>query len=242
MSSRFRSLPRPLPTVSLRVPAAVLSLAALAAPGAAQDVDRATHGDEAATPQLSLEERTGSFVLRQYQLGCLSQLTYLLGSGKEAVVVDPQRDVEHYLRDAKELGLEIRYVLLTHTNADLDTFVYAASHDLKAPIANLEGLLHALRDYLPSEAAAPEPMVPHLVDLMQAAIDQSQEKVTGDVRLKLYKGNCDVVGRRADVHFNLYSQDVVTFEDDAGSYNQRDAEGFINLNALRLKLLGKRGN
>jgi len=78
-------------------------------------------------------------------------------------------------------------------------------------------------------------------EMLQAAIDQSQEKVTGDVRLKLYKGNCDVVGRRADVNFNLYSQDVVTFEDDAGSYNQRDAEGFIALNALRLKLLGKRG-
>ena len=77
-------------------------------------------------------------------------------------------------------------------------------------------------------------------EMLQAAIDQSQEKVTGDVRMKLYKGSADVVGRRADVSFNLYSQDVVTFEDDAGSYNQRDAEGFIALNALRLRLLGRR--
>jgi argininosuccinate synthase len=50
----------------------------------------------------------------------------------------------------------------------------------------------------------------------------------------------NVVGRKADVAFNLYSQDVVTFEDDAGAYDQRDAEGFIKLNALRLRLLGRR--
>lgn len=77
-------------------------------------------------------------------------------------------------------------------------------------------------------------------EMLQAAIDKSQEQVTGTVRLKLYKGSVNVVGRKADVSFNLYSQDVVTFEDDAGSYNQKDAEGFIKLNALRLKLLGKR--
>ncbi|MGB3739956.1 MAG: argininosuccinate synthase [Pontixanthobacter sp.] len=77
-------------------------------------------------------------------------------------------------------------------------------------------------------------------DMLQAAIDQSQERVSGDVRLKLYKGSVSVVGRRADVSFNLYSQDVVTFEDDAGNYNQRDAEGFIKLNALRLRLLAQR--
>ena len=77
-------------------------------------------------------------------------------------------------------------------------------------------------------------------DMLQAAIDQSQERVSGEVRLKLYKGSVAVVGRRADVSFNLYSQDVVTFEDDAGNYNQRDAEGFIKLNALRLRLLAQR--
>jgi argininosuccinate synthase len=78
-------------------------------------------------------------------------------------------------------------------------------------------------------------------EMLQAAIDHSQQGVTGDVRLKLYKGNAEVVGRRADVNFNLYSEDVVTFEDDAGAYDQQDAAGFIKLNALRLRLLAKRG-
>jgi signal transduction histidine kinase len=64
---------------------------------------------------------------------------------------------------------------LLRTNADLDTFVYAASHDLKAPIANIEGLLNALRDYLPTEAQ--EPMVPRLVGMMEAAILRFQETV-----------------------------------------------------------------
>lgn len=77
-------------------------------------------------------------------------------------------------------------------------------------------------------------------EMMQAAIDHSQSGVTGTVRLRLYKGSADVVGRKADVAFNLYSQDVVTFEDDAGAYDQCDAEGFIKLNALRLILLGRR--
>jgi len=77
-------------------------------------------------------------------------------------------------------------------------------------------------------------------EMLQAAIDHSQAGVTGTVRLKLYKGSVNVVGRKADVAFNLYSQDVVTFEDDAGAYDQRDAEGFIKLNALRLRLLGQR--
>ena len=75
-------------------------------------------------------------------------------------------------------------------------------------------------------------------EMLQAAIDLSQEKVNGTVRVKLYKGRADVVGRKsAD---SLYSEAHVTFEDDAGAYNQSDAEGFIRLNALRLKLLGKR--
>ncbi|WP_298019692.1 argininosuccinate synthase [uncultured Parasphingopyxis sp.] len=77
-------------------------------------------------------------------------------------------------------------------------------------------------------------------EMLQAAIDHSQQQVTGTVRLKLYKGGVHLVGRKADVRFNLYSQDVVTFEDDAGKYDQRDAEGFIKLNALRLRLLGQR--
>ena len=75
-------------------------------------------------------------------------------------------------------------------------------------------------------------------EMLQAAIDVSQRHVTGEVRLKLYKGSCHVVGRRSPM--SLYSPKIVTFEDDAGAYDQRDAEGFIKLNALRLRLLGRR--
>lgn len=75
-------------------------------------------------------------------------------------------------------------------------------------------------------------------EMLQAAVDHSQLKVTGTVRLKLYKGSVSVVGRKSP--HSLYSQRQVTFEDDAGAYDQRDAEGFIKLNALRLRLLGRR--
>lgn len=95
-----------------------LILLATAASSAGQDAESATHGLGAAAPQVSFEERHGDFVIRQYQLGCLSQLTYLLGSGQEAAIVDPQRDVTHYEHDAEELGLDIKWVILTHTNAD----------------------------------------------------------------------------------------------------------------------------
>jgi argininosuccinate synthase len=75
-------------------------------------------------------------------------------------------------------------------------------------------------------------------EMLQAAVDHSQAKVTGTVRLKLYKGSASVVGRKSP--HSLYSEKVVTFEDDQGAYDQRDAEGFIKLNALRLRLLGRR--
>jgi len=75
--------------------------------------------------------------------------------------------------------------------------------------------------------------------MLQALIDESQTHVTGTVRLKLYKGNVAVVGRKSP--YSLYSQKVVTFEEDSGAYNQVDAEGFIRLNALRLRLLAARG-
>ncbi|MBB3982868.1 argininosuccinate synthase [Sphingobium fontiphilum] len=75
-------------------------------------------------------------------------------------------------------------------------------------------------------------------EMLQAAVDYSQQKVTGTVRLKLYKGGVYVVGRKSP--YSLYSEKVVTFEDDAGAYDQRDAAGFIKLNALRLRLLGRR--
>ncbi|NCP15161.1 MAG: argininosuccinate synthase [Sphingomonadales bacterium] len=75
-------------------------------------------------------------------------------------------------------------------------------------------------------------------EMLQAAIDHSQDKVTGTVRLKLYKGLASVVGRKSP--FSLYSEAHVTFEDDAGAYDQKDAEGFIKLNGLRLRLLARR--
>ena len=75
-------------------------------------------------------------------------------------------------------------------------------------------------------------------EMLQAAIDHSQAKVSGTVRLKLYKGSASVVGRKSPN--SLYSAGIVTFEDDAGAYDQRDAAGFIKLNALRLRLLGRR--
>jgi argininosuccinate synthase len=75
-------------------------------------------------------------------------------------------------------------------------------------------------------------------EMLQAAIDYSQAKVGGTVRLKLYKGNVMLVGRRSEA--SLYSERHVTFEDDAGAYDQKDAAGFIKLNALRLRLLAQR--
>ncbi len=74
--------------------------------------------------------------------------------------------------------------------------------------------------------------------MLQAAIDHSQARVEGIVRLKLFKGAVHVTGRKSPQ--SLYSEKVVTFEDDAGAYDQRDAEGFIKLNALRLRLLARR--
>jgi argininosuccinate synthase len=74
--------------------------------------------------------------------------------------------------------------------------------------------------------------------MLQAAIDKSQEHVEGEVRLKLYKGNVIVIGRTSEK--SLYSSTLVTFEDDKGAYDQKDAEGFIKLNALRLRTLGVR--
>ncbi|MEM8921089.1 MAG: argininosuccinate synthase, partial [Pseudomonadota bacterium] len=75
-------------------------------------------------------------------------------------------------------------------------------------------------------------------EMLQAAIDASQGLVTGSVRLKLYKGAAHLIGR--DSPNSLYSEAHVTFEDDAGAYDQKDAEGFIKLNALRLRLLAAR--
>jgi argininosuccinate synthase len=75
-------------------------------------------------------------------------------------------------------------------------------------------------------------------EMLQALIDKSQEYVEGTVRLKLYKGNVTVIGRASPK--SLYSDELVTFEDDRGAYDQKDAEGFIRLNALRLRTLAAR--
>ncbi|MBB5515435.1 argininosuccinate synthase [Rubricella aquisinus] len=75
-------------------------------------------------------------------------------------------------------------------------------------------------------------------EMLQAAIDKSQEHVEGTVRLKLYKGSVNTVGRWSDK--SLYSEEHVTFEDDQGAYDQKDAAGFIKINALRLRLLAMR--
>jgi argininosuccinate synthase len=75
-------------------------------------------------------------------------------------------------------------------------------------------------------------------EMLQAAIDKSQEHVEGEVRLKLYKGNVIVTGRESPK--SLYSSTLVTFEDDKGAYDQKDAAGFIKLNALRLRTLAMR--
>ncbi|MAY39943.1 MULTISPECIES: argininosuccinate synthase [Spongiibacter] len=75
--------------------------------------------------------------------------------------------------------------------------------------------------------------------MLQAAIDESQGFVNGTVRLKLYKGNVVVVGRKSDN--SLFDEAIATFEDDAGAYDQKDAEGFIKLNALRLRIAANKG-
>jgi argininosuccinate synthase len=75
-------------------------------------------------------------------------------------------------------------------------------------------------------------------EMLQAAIDYSQQKVAGQVRVKLYKGNVTVIGRSSP--YSLYDQDLVTFEEGKVAYDHRDAGGFIKLNALRLRVLAKR--
>jgi argininosuccinate synthase len=71
--------------------------------------------------------------------------------------------------------------------------------------------------------------------MMQAMIDEYQKHVNGTVRLKLYKGSVTVVGRKSEAD-SLFDESIATFEDDHGSYDQKDAAGFIKLNALRLRI------
>ncbi|MDH5389154.1 MAG: argininosuccinate synthase, partial [Gammaproteobacteria bacterium] len=75
--------------------------------------------------------------------------------------------------------------------------------------------------------------------MMQTMIDESQKTVNGVVRVKLYKGSVSAVGRKSETD-SLFDESIATFEDDAGAYDQKDAEGFIKLNALRLKIQASR--
>jgi argininosuccinate synthase len=76
-------------------------------------------------------------------------------------------------------------------------------------------------------------------EAMQALIDQTQHVVNGTVRVKLYKGNVIIAGRKSATH-SLFDESIATFEDDAGAYDQKDAAGFIKLNALRLRVGARR--
>jgi argininosuccinate synthase len=74
--------------------------------------------------------------------------------------------------------------------------------------------------------------------MLQGMIDDSQVSVNGKVRVKLYKGSVSVVGRMSETD-SLFDENIATFEDDEGAYNQKDAEGFIKLNALRMRIAAK---
>jgi argininosuccinate synthase len=118
--------------------------------------------------------------------------------------------------------------------------ILLAAHRAIESLTLDRGAMHLKDDLMPRYAEliyygfwfAPERL------MLQAAIDKSQEHVEGEVTLELYKGNVIVVGRESAK--SLYSPTLVTFEDDRGAYDQKDAAGFIKLNALRLRTLGKR--
>src|SRR6185295_8693469 len=117
--------------------------------------------------------------------------------------------------------------------------ILLAAHRAMESITLDRGAMHLKDDLMPRYAEliyygfwfSPER------EMLQAAIDKSQEHVEGEVRLKLYKGNVSVIGRESGK--SLYSSTLVTFEDDKGAYDQKDAAGFIKLNALRLRTLGQ---
>jgi hydroxyacylglutathione hydrolase len=115
--------------------AAVALVSVLAGDGPGQDAERGTHSGDSATPRASFEQRGDDHLLRQYQLGCLSLLSYLLVSGGEAVIVDPQRDVDHYIRDLEALGARLVWILLTHPHADFVAGHTELAHRTGARIA-----------------------------------------------------------------------------------------------------------
>jgi glyoxylase-like metal-dependent hydrolase (beta-lactamase superfamily II)/3-mercaptopyruvate sulfurtransferase SseA len=108
--------------VSVGMLLAVMLITAVStlAAGLPGDKEAAAHGDEAANVQLvqETEQKSADFVFRQYNLGVLSHYSYLIGSGGEALIVDPARDIRSYLKDARELGLQITHIYLTHSHAD----------------------------------------------------------------------------------------------------------------------------
>ncbi|MBA4173182.1 MAG: argininosuccinate synthase [Hyphomicrobium sp.] len=118
--------------------------------------------------------------------------------------------------------------------------ILLAAHRAIESITLDRGAMHLKDDLMPRYAAliyngfwfSPER------EMLQALIDKSQEHVEGEVTLELYKGNVIVIGRESAK--SLYSPTLVTFEDDKGAYDQKDAQGFIKLNALRLRTLGMR--
>ena len=118
--------------------------------------------------------------------------------------------------------------------------IYHAAHRAVEQLTLDRGAMHLKDELMPRYAElvynglwfSPER------EMLQAAINHSQARVEGSVRLKLFKGAAHVTGRKSPQ--SLYSHRVVTFDDDAGAYDQRDSEGFIKLNALRLRLLAQR--
>ena len=116
---------------------------------------------------------------------------------------------------------------------DLSVFQGAEQRELAASMGNKLTLKMLQSAYDKARQANPDRAA-----MLQAMIDKSQQHVEGIVRLKLYKGNVMVTGRQSEK--SLYSEELVTFEDDAGAYNQEDAHGFIRLNALRLRTLAAR--
>ncbi len=161
----------------------------------AQDKEQATHHDDAAAPQIAFEAKGPGWVLRQYQLGCLSHLSYLLVVDGKAAVIDPQRDVDHYIRDAAALGGKISHVLLTHSHADFvaghtelaqrEGAEIAISHAANAEFAH-RGLRDGDRVHVGSaslEAWATPGHTPHAMTFLLRVPDTAAEPgfaLTGD--------------------------------------------------------------
>lgn len=118
----------------------ILTAVAARAASLPGDAEAATHGDEAASVQLvkETEQKTADFIFRQYNLGVLSHYSYLIGSGGEALIVDPARDISRYIKDAQELGLKITKVYLTHSHAD-----FVAGHMELARATGAEIIINA---------------------------------------------------------------------------------------------------